>query len=689
MRTTSSRGAVALLLAAAGAAAIGSAPAAAAEDRGGARIALRRCAPRDGSDRTRCGTVAVPLDRSGAVPGAVRLRVRVVPSRTRRASGTVIALAGGPGQAATPLAPAMAEILGAVARSRRVVTFDQRGTGRSGRLACAALDRARTNRAITAAVGDCARRIGPRRVAYTSSASVDDIEAVRAALGVERVALYAVSYGTKVAVSYAARYPHRVSRLVLDSVVPPEGSDPFMRSTIVSMRRVLRAICKGGACRFTRDPAADLHAVGRRLARGPIRGVRYDGRGRGRRVSVTQARLFSLLLAGDFDPLTRAALPAALSAAARGDAAPLARLVGQPSGEAGLDDRHDSHALFIATTCEDGGVPWPTGTPVEQRPGAFARELAAVPAAELAPFGHATLRALGIDYCRTWPESPIEQPPVAPLPDVPALLLAGEEDVRTPREDAAALAARLPRATLVTVPHTGHSVLGAETGRCAGRALRRFFGGGRVRDCRSGGRRLLDVVRPLPSRFGALRPASGTPGRAGRTVTAVAATFGAIASDLMSEIYARLLAGDFGVLSGEPVRSGGLRGGSVELNGKGFVLRRYSAVPGVTISGTIRVDLDRGALRVGGRSAARGTLRFGPRAVTGRLGGRAVRIPVGALGSATLSSAVAAPAIPAPSALAAAARERARALAPDGAPTLPAASFPGLPTAPEPAAVDR
>jgi pimeloyl-ACP methyl ester carboxylesterase len=625
MREMRSRGAAALLTATAlTAVAVASAPAAAAQRQGTVTVALRRCAPRKRSDPTRCGRVTVPLDRSGELPGTVGLRVRVVPPRSGRANGTIVALAGGPGQAATPLAPMIAEALGPLGRTRRIVTFDQRGTGRSGRLSCRGLARARTRRQVADAVARCAEQLGSRRAAYTTAASVDDIEAVRAALGADRIALFAVSYGTKVAADYAARYPQHVSRLVLDSVVPPAGVDPFMRTTFGSMPRVLRTVCAHGACAFTRDPAADLTALAHRLRRGPMRGAWYDGHGRRREVAVTAERLFSLLLAGDFDPIVRAALPAALHTAAAGDPASLLRLL-VGSGGGGLDDSQDSDALYLATTCEDGGVPWPTGTPVPQRAAAFAQELAAVPEAQLEPFGRRLMGGLGIDLCRTWPESPIEQPS-SPLPDVPTLILSGDEDLRTPRKDAQTLAAQLPHAQLVTVPETGHSALTSASSTCVLHAVTRFFSGARQRGCRFVAPRAIPARAPPPRSFAELAPTAGLHGRTGRTVTAVERTMDELAGELTVAVYRLLTSGDFD--RARTVRFGGLHGGSVVLGDDGLTLRRYTVVPGVAVSGVMSMD-DHArewlVLHVGGRAAAHGTLRYG-RSVTGRLDGRSVRV---------------------------------------------------------------
>ena len=67
---------------------------------------------------------------------------------------------------------------------------------------------------------------------------MEDIEALRAALGVERVTLIGVSYGTFVAQAYAARYPARVERVLLDSVLDVSAWDPFSLDIFRAVPRV-------------------------------------------------------------------------------------------------------------------------------------------------------------------------------------------------------------------------------------------------------------------------------------------------------------------------------------------------------------------------------------------------------------------------------------------------------------------
>lgn len=600
-----------------------------------ANAAPTRACPSPGASSARCVRVEVPLDRSGALPGTVGLRVRILPPRAGDPGETVLALAGGPGQAAAPLLPLFRLSLpGALLRSRRLVAFDQRGTGRSGRLRCPGLGRAleardRSVEALVRAVEACAERLGPARAHYTTTDSVEDVEAVRAALGVDRLVLYGTSYGTKVALDYAAAYPQHVSRLLLDSTMLPEGVDPFERTTIASIPRVMRAVCANRGCRFTRDAGADLVALAERLAARPLSGRLVDGRGRSRRAAVSQLDLLRLLLESDVDVFGRTLLPAAIRAARDGDPALLVRLAAIPAVNLDVEGA-DSSAVLVATRCEDGGVPWPAGTPIAQRQAAVGAALSALPPGAFGPFSPATVRDTGIpDLCDAWPESPIAQPR-PPLPDVPALILSGDVDLRTPRSYALELARRMPRAHVVTVPRSGHSVLGSDATGCATAAVKAFFAGRAPRPCGRSPRELSFLApADVPARrLGDLRPQRGYAGRVGRTLTAVRATTDYVARTLVVELLPQLLNGG---PRKQVYRFGGLRGGSLAFSRRVIVFRRYSVVPGVTLSARTSNDGDYDAplaVRIGGTAAAHGALRIGDRWIVGRLAGRRVRVRV-------------------------------------------------------------
>jgi pimeloyl-ACP methyl ester carboxylesterase len=465
----------ALLLVAVGALLLLCAPAAEA------KLTLKRCG---GSKVFQCGRMTVPLDRSGTVPGRVSLFVLRVRAQ-RRGGATrppVVALAGGPGQSASDafaitVNGRLIEELDPLHRDRDLIIYDQRGSGRSDLLRCRALEHSNLLDAGRAAAA-CARRLGPRRAFYTSRDTADDIDALRAELGAEQVALYGTSYGTKVALAYSLRYPARVERLVLDSVAEVDGPDPFYRDSFQAVPRALHTLCRAGHCPWTRDAAADLAALVDRLARGPMRGRVINRRGQPRLRRLTRPDVFSILLAGDFDPVLRAATPASVRAALEGDPTPLLRLRRRAleiDAEPPPNPRPFSTALYAATSCEEAPLPWDRSTapdPEERHRQAAARA-ASIPDSEFEPFDRATSLASDVlNLCERWPSAPLAPDfGPGPLPDVPVLLLEGEDDLRTPVENAQRVAAQFPHSSLVVARATGHSALSSDFSGCTGRAL--------------------------------------------------------------------------------------------------------------------------------------------------------------------------------------------------------------------------
>jgi pimeloyl-ACP methyl ester carboxylesterase len=565
-----------------------------------------------------CAHVDVPLDRTGATPGTVSLAVSRVPASANPNRTAVVPLAGGPGQAALPLVKSFLDVLGPAIADRDLLVYDQRGTGLSGALECRSLHAGASS---VDAAARCARELGPRRGSYRTADSVQDIEALRVAGGYDKLVLFGVSYGTKVAEDYAAAYPDHVEALVLDSVVLPEGPDPFQRSSLSNAPRVLSDLCAGGACRAaTADVKGDLSKLTARLRAHALRGDVTLASGKRVPFGVDQTGLLDILLAGDLNPTLRAELPGSMRAALRGDAAPLLRLsvrsegltTGRQAAGPGSSD-----ALFLATTCEEAPFPWTRTAGVDQRAKEITAAAKAIPRDQLWPFSPATAVQGGpVPVCLRWPDAAPAPPAPAPLPAVRTLVLNGQMDLRTPYEDAAQLGARIPGATVVQVPFTGHSTVNADTSTnsaCTRGALKTFFAGGTPGACTRGTNPYSPTRRP-PTRLSAIRAASPTK----RTITA--------AQETVTDA-ARQIIGDALALDALPRHVAGLRRGNAAVNRDGsFRLRRYEYVPGVVVSGTVSKRLS-AKITIHGGGAASGTLHLSRSgAVSGRLGGRKVRI---------------------------------------------------------------
>jgi len=556
-----------------------------------------------------CSDLPVPLDRAN--PGSGTLDLRIARHRASAGPGKplLMSLGGGPGQAALPFAADDAAALRPFWRRYQIVLFDQRGSGASGAIDCPALQRlgefpsADAARRATAA---CGAALGGRAGDYSTAATVEDIEAIRQSVGADKVALIGVSYGTHVIQRYLLAHPEHVDRVVLDSAVEPGGVDVFQRDSFAAVPRVLKALRPGA-------PAATAKLVGR-LAQGSMTGTAYGADGRPHPLTLRNAgELFNLLVAGDSSELLRTQFPAAVAAANAGDRLPLMRLLAIARADDLPVPRELSAGLYAATICTDLRLPWAPDSPADTRGPLFDAAAAALDPGPLAPFDDAAARdASPAGPCTAWPPTSTrpDQVPDA-YPAVPALILAGLADIRTPLESAQRVARLIPGARLVTARGTGHDVLHSARPGCPGRALRVFLRGGTPSaTCRRAGG--LDAATPdFPLRLAQLGPIGGR-GRAGRVLHAALRT--------VQDAEQRML-----LPRPSPKRAGGLRGGTATATVRPGLLRlkldRYVFLPGLKVTGAIATrNHVAGLVRLTG--IARGTVSFGRNDVTARINGR-------------------------------------------------------------------
>jgi len=592
---------------------------------GAAALPMRTC--RSDSDFV-CGALTVPIDHSGRVGGTLKLAV-AAQRHYRKGAGLLIALSGGPGQSSVDVAGSFAQSLAPMLRRYRLVVLDQRGTGLSGALRCPQLQATGALDPFTPqAILRCEQEIGPRRSFYGTPDTVGDLNSLRVAFGAHKIALMGVSYGTWVAQEYARTFPSRTDRLILDSVVGPDRPDAFFMDSYSALPRILREQCAGRRCKgVTKDPVRDLAAVLARVRRGPISGTVYDTQGRRRTARyTTEEELSFLVTSADLNPFMQARLPGAMAAARAGDMAALLHLrrigEGPPTKTTDL-----SLGLNVTTGCLDTALPWPADSDPAVRPALALAALAAIPPASYAPWSAETVRSSSYaDDCLLFPRQAAPLPPLGRLPDVPALVLGGRLDMRTPVENAEATAKLMPRAQLIEIPGDGHDQLDSDGTGCAERALRTWADGGKVKPCRTGETNELRVLPIPPHSIEDFRRPASVPGDRGRTLFATLDSVDDARISALEALYA-----------GFSPKSGGLHGGSVSatdaFNGT-MHLRSYTYVPGVHLTGALRVDGTRvtGTVRVTGAVAGTLTLRGG--GASGVLGGRTVRYSPGGAAAA-------------------------------------------------------
>jgi pimeloyl-ACP methyl ester carboxylesterase len=578
-------------------------------------------------DGFQCGRLAVPTDWANPASPPIQLFVERRQGVTQPARAALIALAGGPGQSATPFAHPFAQALAAALPNHDLVVYDQRGTGRSGFLTCPHAESGATTNNDYAS--QCATEIGPTRGDYSTRDTVDDIEALRQALGVDKVSIFGVSYGTYVAQLYARRYPAHTESLILDSVVPPSGVDPFDRTSYRAIKTELQTLCAGGRCRgITKDALADAAELAKRAYTTGVPVTLIDpASGRPVPVRMGSSIFFQLFEEGlPFDEVSRARLPAALVSALAGDGYPLGQiissLIGPTSSDA--DPTSMSNALNLATFCSDTSFPWASVDSLQTREAKIVTVLKGLSTDAFLPFPRDSLLAIGsFNECLAWPSTdPVQV--AGPAPDVPVLVLSGRDDTLTPYEDALTVASQFPHATVVRVPNTGHSVVTTapgDAGVCVQAALASFLAGTPVADCAASGPNV--APRPVDPATLAAVSATGAKGLPGKTATAALRTV----QDTLLTLFSR------GTLTG-------LRGGLIHGTTSEYTLSNVVFVPGVVVNGTVDWESGTAKLRLTGRGA-HGTLNVVRGVgVSGRLGGKAIHAGAGAVRFGTRLSAV-------------------------------------------------
>ncbi|HEY0505600.1 MAG TPA: alpha/beta hydrolase [Lysobacter sp.] len=377
-----------------------------------------------------CAKLDVPEDP--AQPGGrhIALNLAWLPAGDRGATAPdpVFFLAGGPGQAATEYAALIDHALREVRKQRDIVLVDQRGTGALSPLVCRdgngqALkppgDDEVDADAIAGYAARCAQALAgkadPRQ--YTTTRAVEDLDAVRRAIGAQQVNLVGVSYGTRVAQQFAMRHPRHVRSLVLDGVAPNDlvvGGE-FAR-TFERALDLQAAHCRslpGCRQRFPRDLRTQLHGLKSRLETAPVAvDYRDPSTGRKRRDTLTADTVVGLTHMFSYMPQMMSLLPVVLDEADRGDYASLMALA--QIATRGMEGSMSRGMQWSVICAEDADryVPDP-------------KDADTVLGAQTAPAFFAA--------CKAWPRGTRPADFNRPLrSDVPALLMSGEIDPVTP-----------------------------------------------------------------------------------------------------------------------------------------------------------------------------------------------------------------------------------------------------------------
>jgi pimeloyl-ACP methyl ester carboxylesterase len=445
-----------------------------------AKPTIERIACPTGVVATECGYLAVPEIRSSTNNKTIKIFVAVARSAAKdKFSDPVFMLSGGPGEKSGESGPLAAAFPG-----RDFVFFDQRGVGFSQpALECPEYlkaiesDDGLSNTEVVAnaalqgllACGERMKREGVNLKAFNTSESAADINDLRLALGYDKINLFGVSYGTRLAQEVMRSYPQGLRAVVLDSVIPPQidRSADTPNSAEESRQNVFAACAAQASCQQKYPDLERLYnEIYDRLNQKPLQ-AKLAGQTGPLTGDALQTILFSSLYfpqsIGEF-PKILYQLRQDLNTNKATSEAIIGTFVEQFFGAllTGI-----SFGTFFATECQ-GELAFSSIAKLQlayQNLPRWAKTIGGAP-------GVASER--GFAVCSGWgltEKSGQENDPL--VSDVPTLLLGGEFDPVTPPRNLALAASGLSRATSVVIKGQAHSV--ALSSECGYRLMYSFL----------------------------------------------------------------------------------------------------------------------------------------------------------------------------------------------------------------------
>ncbi|MFT4188607.1 MAG: alpha/beta hydrolase [Aeromicrobium sp.] len=416
-------------------------------------------------DGDQCATIAVPIDYDDPDGATTELSMRVVGDED--AEQHLFVNPGGPGGSAVDFAVSMSSDFGDdVLDEYAIVGVDPRGVGESSPLECyddAEFDTyvdadptpdtpeevTQYGELVTGMGEACEENSGDLAAHVSTVEAARDMDIARALLGDEEFHWFGASYGTYLGATYAALFPEKVGRMVLDGAINPElGPVDSALGQTTGFQRALEAYIEDCVadddCPLGTDPAAAEQKLAALLAQLDAQPMPTDDEDR----PLTEGEAFFGVALPLYVESAWPLLTSALQAAMEDDGSGLQELSDLyfERADDGTYAGNMGQVITAVNCLDDSERPSPEEV-AERLP-----EFEAVSPV----FG----RALGASAggCSSWPfEADAEELDFTAEGAAPILVLGTTRDPATPYEQAVELADLLSSGVLVTRDGDGHT----------------------------------------------------------------------------------------------------------------------------------------------------------------------------------------------------------------------------------------
>ena len=416
-----------------------------------------------------CASVSVPRDWAKPVAGQtydiamIRIRSK---TQTKRI-GSLLVNPGGPGGSGIDTAVYLSygEALGglptAVTDQFDIVGFDPRGVGRSDPIKCISgtdqdasfaappdpVSDAAFNQLVTLnkkIAADCGQKYGDQLPLFSTEQAAKDMDALRAAVGDDKMSYLGFSYGTLLGATYAQLFPTKIRAMVLDGAVDPKQS--YIEGNETQAKGFERAFtnftawCKAtpARCPISADPRK---AVTDALAAGGSKPVtNSDGR------KATAGWVFIAVISSLYSETSWPRLATAVDTLRQGTAKGIFQLADQYAERKADGSYSNLFDANLAVNCADT-----KGAPTVDE----VRKLQGEWRTKYPLFGAAL--AVGMLPCTYWPGDRDPYPAGAAVGAPPIVVVGTTGDPATPYENTADLAGMLGVGHVLTWEGEGHT----------------------------------------------------------------------------------------------------------------------------------------------------------------------------------------------------------------------------------------
>lgn len=423
-----------------------------------------------------CAAITVPMDYGHPDGPTFTVPLIRIPSKAAKPR-LLMTNPGGPGISGVSDLRSAATYFEKLTDTYTVVSFDPRGVGASApAIACIDAEQKsaifnqpsvpvtpqQQERATELAKGigeSCNRQFGEALGHVGTADVVRDMDAVREAMGFDKISYIGYSYGTFVGALYADAYPNRVDRLVLDSVLDPKLTYEQVRHGQAQGLQASVAAFVDDCLTLPDCPLSGPKEAALQKIEGIVRDLDAQMVTTAGGRELSGARMLALIESSMYFPDSGwPALRTTLRQAIAGDWVSVVDSAYSPDLMVNPADSE-----YLSVVCIDFQT---------ERDAAAPARLAPVWAKESPLSGGS--RAWSLQPCENWPVQAVRRPgPVRAEGAGPALILNMSGDPATPLAWAESLHEQLTGSSLVIAPGQGH--IASSHNKCADAATLNFL----------------------------------------------------------------------------------------------------------------------------------------------------------------------------------------------------------------------